>query len=151
MVNLEKDLFLGFYIIRKLMEARKLSVEVESTPVGVTSYPWKGGRQIHILNWDRIDEHYDYLASTSETISLRDLCNLFVHSYVYMPLMSDDRTLEALLVSSDRSRHKKLFSVDAVQTVALFRAVAGDDPVRLEMGRDYAVRLYQGVPPAVRT
>ena len=150
MINLEKDLFLGFYIIRKLMEARKLSVEVESTPVHVTSYPWKGGRQITILNWDQINDHYDWSAAADEILSLRELCNLFVHSYVYLPFMSDDRTLEALLVSSERSRHKKLFNVDALLTIALFRAVANDDPVRLEMKLDYAIRLWRGVPPAER-
>ncbi len=36
-VNVEKDVFLGFYIIRKLMEAHKLSVEVEFRPVQIPS------------------------------------------------------------------------------------------------------------------
>jgi transcriptional regulator with GAF, ATPase, and Fis domain len=131
-----KDVFLGFFIIRKLLEARKLSVQVESTPVRVMTQPWKGNHRITHLNWDRFDsDAYDSSAAANETLPLLDLCNLFVHSCIYVPLMSDDRQLEGLFVSSDRSRHQKLFYIDAIQTVALLRAVANDSAEHMEAKR----------------
>lgn len=147
-VNLEKDLFLAFFIIRKLMDARKLSVEVESIRVSATVYPWKDGKPINFLNWDHFDDAYEWSKPAEETLSLRGLCNLFVHSYVYSPLMSDDRQLEAVLVSSDHSRHESLFNINVIQIVEVIQAVAGDDPVLLEATLygatgDYIVRLSQ--------
>jgi hypothetical protein len=150
-INLEKDVFLGFFIIRKLLEARKLSVQVESTPVRVMAQPWKGNHRITHLNWDRFDsDAYDWSAAANETLPLLDLCNLFVHSCIYVPLMSDDRQLEGLFVSSDRSRHQKLFYIDAIQTVALLRAVANDSAEQMEAKRygrtgDYVVRLSRSL------
>jgi len=79
---------------------------------------------------------------------LRGLCNLFVHSYVYSPLMSDDRQLEAVFVSSDHSCHESLFNINANQIVEVIRSVASDDPALLEATLygatgDYIVRLSQ--------
>jgi hypothetical protein len=147
-VNLEKDLFLAFFIIRKLMDARKLSFEVESIRVSATAFPWKGGKPINFLNWDHFDDAYEWSKPAKETLSLRRLCNLFVHSYVYSPLMSDDRQLEGVLVSSDHSRHESLFNINANQIVEVIRTVASDDPVLLEATLygatgDYILRLSQ--------
>lgn len=145
-MNLEKDVFIGFYVIRKLMEARKLSVEVEASQVRVRTIP-SAGKHVTYMNWDKIDQLYDWSAPSIETLLLRDLCNLVVHSYIFMPAMSESGGLDALLVSSDRSRNTKLYEVPALGAISLLRAVASDDPDLGEMKLDeatgdYAVKLW---------
>jgi hypothetical protein len=149
-MSLEKDVFLAFYIIRKLMEAHKLSVEVEASQVSVRKIP-SAGKPVTYMNWDKIDELYDWSAASRETLPLRELCNLVVHSYIFMPSISENGGLDALLVASDRSRSTKLYEVPALGAISLLRAVATDDPDRGEMKLDeatgdYAVKLWHSTP-----
>ena len=74
---------LGFFSIRRLLESYKLSDTTRDMDVQVTQYPFKQGSHLTLLNWSKLDRHYDFAKATDYRLSLRDLSNQVIHSYVF--------------------------------------------------------------------
>lgn len=78
--NLEKHAFVGCYAIRKLIEASDLSKSVLSAAVPCTVASTRPGRRVTYRNWHRLDELYDFEGQSETSLSLKDLCDQFIHS-----------------------------------------------------------------------
>lgn len=127
-VALDKFAYTSAYIVRKLSEAHKLSDEFESIlwPV-LTHARLDTKRPIHFMNWHRLEQHYDFEACMSTKITSRRLCNLLIHSFVFMPEM--DETAErfsAILFNSDRTKDSELFEI-SLETLFQFAEAACED------------------------
>jgi hypothetical protein len=134
-VRVEQCLMLSFYNIRKLLEAQKLSQESLSKSLYVTEFPSRGMKVDH-FNWHRIEDLCDFSKATRPQIGLKNLCNQFVHSYVFQLVFGEDSALDGVFVISDRERDKRLYLVDISQIVRLFESIGQDYPAYLEARRD---------------
>lgn len=124
--NLEKDVFVGFYAVRKLMEARKLSVDVVSQQVRCKIAPLREGKRITHYNWHKLDELYDFDRQGKITLSLRRLCNQFIHSYVFCSFFDESGFLHSVAVASDRKRNECIQIVPVASLIDIMRAVGSD-------------------------
>ena len=128
-VNFEKEIFTAFYIIRKLAEAKKLSDALVNLPLAACSFPALG-KPGHLFNWDNLDELYDFSTETQESLTLNFVCNQIIHSYVFVPSISEDRNLTGIFFSSDRKRNKKLYHLDILEITRVLDRAANDNPSR---------------------
>lgn len=138
--RLERDLMVGAYAIRKLMEAKKLATSLEQTTYRVRCYPSTGERPDR-MNWHHLDRFYDFGNAGEATLSLGQLCNQIVHSWIWMPLYdweTKPKGWEALLVTSDRDRMKHIHEIPSELFVDLFRQVGTEDVASVRMTRDAA-------------
>jgi hypothetical protein len=135
--RLEQVVMLGFYSIRKLVEARKLSDTTVAHTVALTAYP-ASGRPVTLLNWHKIDELFAMDAGQPITRDVRFLCNQFIHSYVFLPVFGDKGTIANIVVASDRERNQTVYEVALSQIIGLFELVAADYPneVRIQFNAD---------------
>ncbi|MDV2502979.1 MAG: hypothetical protein RX318_03390 [bacterium] len=129
LANLEKTIMLGFYSIRKLIEAKQLTQEIVRSQIPLIAYPWKG-KQVTLINWHKVDELYDFERETHVLISLLPVCNKMVHSYVFMPCYNEKSQIHSVLVNSDHSRHEALYLITVSEIIRLFERV-GKDYVRM--------------------
>lgn len=91
----EKEIMFGFYIIRKLLEANKLTSDFNSLKLECKVYS-SNGKQMTLLNNHRFDENYDLDKPTIEKRELRFFINQFVHSYIFSPIISvTDKEVES--------------------------------------------------------
>ena len=120
---------IGFYSIRKLIEARKLSDSTIDKQVSIVTYPARG-KPIHLLNWDRIDRLYDLENGNPATIGLLPLCHRFVHSYVFVPELGEDGGLRGFFIASDRQRGESICFIDVDTVISLFELVGNDYPAQ---------------------
>lgn len=127
LVGLEKDVFIAFYSIRKLIEARKLSDATAGMMVSNSAYPNKG-KDVTILNWDKLEELYDFTSKKTEKRDLRFICNQVIHSYVFAPDISEEGILESILFCSDQERNKALYGIDRTELIRVFRIFGNDYP-----------------------
>ena len=69
-------------------------------------------------------------------MSARHVCDLIVHSYIFLECIGDDRSVEGFFITSDQKRLQALwfFTVDAV--AGLMERTANDDPATVIMSRD---------------
>ena len=127
LAKLEQSLMLGFYGVRKLHEAAKLSTKTMKQNVALVAYPWLG-KNVTKLNWHNLDRLYDFEAGDVEDHDLLFLCHQFVHSFVFTVTFDNDNRLNGILFASDRQRHKSLLLVSIEQIATLFEMVGEDYP-----------------------
>jgi hypothetical protein len=123
--HLEKIVMLGFYSIRKLIEAKKLTIDVINDQLSVISFPALG-KAITLLNWHKFEQLYDLNRPKEQARSLQWLCNIFVHSYIFTPSFNDQSHLQGLFFNSDLYRNKELYFVDIANVIRLFEVVGND-------------------------
>jgi hypothetical protein len=120
---IERDVMVSAYAIRKLHEAWKVSNEVATAPIPVQRHPLIG-QAPDILKTDNLDA-YDFENVMATTLPLRELCNQFIHSYVFVLSVADDGSgLDGIFVASDRERRRALYHVGAADLIEAFRRVA---------------------------
>ena len=127
LVRFERELFIGFYSIRKLLETFKLSVSTKSLVFHLQWSPCI--KMVDYFNAHRIDELFDLQAIKSEDRDLAFLCNQFIHSYV----------------SSDRTRHEKLYIVELNQVIHAFRTVGRDYPREQHLRRNAKTNQWEEI------
>lgn len=141
LAHLEQSLMVGFYSIRKLMEARKLSESTTSRRFVVKAYRCKG-KPVTFLNWHHLDALYDLENPENRDLDLKALCNQFIHSYVFSPVFSDDNRLQSILVTSDHQRSRVLYEVSIEQLISLFELAGADYPNHISWHYDPIKRDY---------
>jgi hypothetical protein len=134
LVRVERELFLGFYSIRKLLDTFKVSRTIRKMTFELQWAPNIG--RVDYMNWHRLEELYDFGERGSETRGLSFLCNQFIHSYVFSTAETEHGALSGVFVASDRTRHEKLYFVSLDNVLAAFRAVGRDYPSESQMVRN---------------
>lgn len=123
-MRIEKEIFVGFYSVRKLLESVKVSDSTRSSKYELTWFP--NVKSVDVMNHHRVDELYDFEKPNSEQRDIGFVCNLFVHSFVFS-LVGNDR-LEGIIVASDRTKNKKAYLVPLATIQAIFRLMGRDYP-----------------------
>lgn len=124
---IEQKVFLAAYIIRKLVEARKLSTATTDRTVVCSTFVPRSLR-ITLANNHKLDELYDLATRERTTVSMRALLDLIIHSLVFMEHIDEDGTVVGFYVTSSRKRYDKLWYVELRWFIALMRLVGDDYP-----------------------
>lgn len=126
----EREIFISFYAIRKLIESNKLSNEIKSLNYLLNSYRFIG-KGITKLNWHHLDRHYDLRNPVKERISLGELCNQVIHSYVFMFSIKECGSMNGIYICSDWKRSKTIYHIPVQKLISIFTSVGNDDPVSM--------------------
>lgn len=132
MAAFEREIFVGFYAIRKLVEGRKISDRLRDQEVSVEEFKPRPGRVATINNAHRVGENFDLERKSKSTIPLKFLCNEVIHSYVFCPAITARGCIQGILVSSDRHRNKRLLFVKIPDIIRVMR----------EVGRNYPAQMH---------
>lgn len=127
LARIELNLMLGFYMIRKLLEARKVSDSIAKRRLRLPLYR-ATGRRITYRNAHRIEDLYDFSRSHSETRTVAFICDQLIHSYVFVPCIADSLGWHGVIFASDRQKSRGAFYLRSDQIVSIFRSVARNDP-----------------------
>lgn len=84
----EKEIMFGFYAIRKLADAQKLSSSTISNKIEGRKIP-NNGNNVHLMNNHRYWEFYDFNKARIEKLDIKFLLNQIVHSYVFCPYFDE--------------------------------------------------------------
>jgi len=141
----EKEVFLGFFSVRKLMESNKISEKVKDKEVELAVYP-AGEKPVTLLNQHKFPELYDLYAGKTERLTYYDISNQFIHSSIFAPFTPFGKSLVGAYIASDRAKKKKLYYITLVKIIEIFRNVGADDPTQLvatfdAKKQEYVVRL----------
>jgi hypothetical protein len=123
--DVEKTIMIGFYEVRKLIEASKLDDKTSKQRMPLLKYR-STGKAVTRMNWTRYWELYDLQP-------LVELCHQFVHSYIFTCEFSEVNAFTSVLVSSERERNRHLYCVSIPVIVGLFRAAGKSYPTHTTM------------------
>jgi hypothetical protein len=145
----EREVMIGFYMIRKLKDSFKLTNKIISTNITGVKYPSKG-RLVTLMNNHKFSELYDFEQPKNEKFGLKFLINQIIHSYIFSPKFDVNRdaairsiehkdkpTLEevikaidsvnieltAILFNSDDNRNDFIYELGIKDVISLFRTV----------------------------
>ena len=144
LVRVERELFVGFYAIRKLLETFTVSLETKSLQFQLQWSPCI--KLVDHQNAHRVDELFDLDQVQSEQRDLEFVCNQFIHSFVFVAAQNEDGSLAGFFISSDRSRHQKVYLVELSQVLLAFRTVGRDYPSRLHLRRNEKTHQWEQMP-----
>ena len=122
---MEREVVIGCYIIRKLIEAFKISDSKKDLACESKRFPNR--KPVNYLNWYRVDQLYDMEQGAKASIPLRTLCNQVIHSYVFIAGEHEEEE-RGIFLASDHSRNQELIFVSLKEIVRLFRTTAQDYP-----------------------
>jgi len=134
LVQIEKDMFIGFYAIRKLMDTVKIKDSTRELKVQLSWSP--NLKRVDLFNSHRIEELYDLEKTGNETRTLKFLCDQLVHSYIFMPVKQEQGGISGFYFTSDRDREKKIFYITSQVVIDIFILVGNDYPSQSEVVRN---------------
>jgi hypothetical protein len=126
--NLEQSLMLGFYSIRKIIEARRISDSLMDRDVKLVQFPALPRARITRINRLSVERHYDLESPHDVGRKMEFLCNQLVHSYIFITVFGEERGVDSFLFVSDRERAKGLYSISLDQVVSIFEGVGNNYP-----------------------
>jgi hypothetical protein len=134
---IERETFVAFYSIRKLIEAQKISRRVLDDPVTVIAHSVKAKTSPDLLSSHRVDKFYDLRSTAEKAVSLDRvfLCNQFIHSFILALIISDDGSFSGFFVNSDRTKSKVVYRVDAGVVHKIAFEIGTDDPSYAQWSR----------------
>jgi hypothetical protein len=124
--RIERELMIGFYSVRKLVEAKKLSDSVAEEKLNCKSF--LNIKNVNLKNWHHINKLYDLKTELKEKLDINFVFNQFIHSYVFIIAESDSSSLEGVYFCSDRYRNKKLFHIASSEIRRIFALVGNNYP-----------------------
>lgn len=131
LIQIERDIFIGFYSVRKLLETiTKVTDATKSSRVQVTWYPNR--KPVNWRNNHRIDELYDFEKKFKETRDVWFISSRIIHSFIFTPYVGEQGGLAGIMFTSDNDKDTKLYSMDIDDVTKVFERVGNDDPTRVE-------------------
>lgn len=145
-IKLQKFSIYTSIIVRKLIEAFKISDELLSENFSIISYPRIFDKKINRLNSFEIEEYYDLEFPSKTNTSIKNLTDKIIHSYHFLPkynwtkiiseLPDEDSEnwrnegIEGFYFSSDKSKNIELNFISLNQYINVLEKINSDFIVR---------------------
>ena len=128
--HMEKHIFLSAFIIRKLVESKKLTDAVDNYEKQIIGFaPLK---EITRLNRFEIFENYNLEDSKLYTVKFKNICNWLIHSYVCQLNFDDSDRVIGFYISSDYDRNKIMYNVQLEDWLDYINRVIDDEIAHIE-------------------
>jgi hypothetical protein len=139
--GVERDVMIGAYAARKLLDAKtKVPQAIRDRTVPATAFRARSnsdGSSPDLMNWHQLERWFDFSHGEPTSLKPRDLCNQIIHSWVFVPVVNETTNgLDEIMVSSDRDRQRRLYSIDILELARFFIAVGNGEESSLVMSRD---------------
>lgn len=146
--RIEREIFIGFYSIRKLLEATgKVSAETRNMKVALKLYEKRADQPA--VDWYNRSEFWELYDLDNPTLELRDLlyvAHRMVHSFIF--ILSGDDDGNGAFFTSDRDKETRLNFVSTDEIVRVFETVGSDYPSGFHAWRDKATDEMKWSVPA---
>ena len=124
---LERDIMIGFFILRRLIELRRVSTLTRNARLSVFYYK-STGKLVHQLNNHRIDELYQMHNEVPANVTPGNIANQFIHTYTSFVIRDESRNWSDILVVSDYDRNDYIWRIPVSEIERIFRIAARDFP-----------------------
>lgn len=142
-VNFEKDVTVAFFMIRKLMESRKLSSKTTKYKAQILRSPCVG--KVNNRNFMAIDELYDLNNEKAVSKNINFLCNQFIHGGAMYAFREKDRNWGGIYTCSDFERETYIYKIPISEIIKILELAGNDYPEEVtlnysEAKGDYVVK-----------
>jgi hypothetical protein len=134
--EIEKEVFLSAYIIRKLIESGKINRSVLGLNYQIKQYPIKAG-SVRSTDPKTFASTYELYHGRDCTFSVERLCHQFVHSYIFSPLIitRSHGVVFGVYFASDWDSKKGLYYTPLINVIEVVISAANNQPIKLKLAR----------------
>lgn len=118
-VLFEKKIIINFFIIRKLIEAQKISDFLISKTHKLKAYP-KNSKKITQLNSFAFDELYDLEKHEIKSKNINFICNQLIHSLTIFAVKENGKW-NSIIMCSDYEKNKWIYEIDLKIVIDILR------------------------------
>lgn len=124
-VKLEETIVVGFYGIRRLINAFLLSEALVHRPVDMMAYPAR--RQPNpFVGEAPLETLYDLRAGHPVSHDLLFLCHQVMHNCIFAPYFDASKAVRGIHVTSDHQRKVALYGIELQTIEVLFQRVGSE-------------------------
>jgi hypothetical protein len=122
---LEKQVFIGAFAVRKLIESQKAPPRLLSHFVVLTRYPARKKKQIEDPG-GHFMQRFEVRRRARIKLTVRELMNQFIHSYYFSPSYPAGNQMVGIVFTSDYAREKCLYYITLLELSAVFRKIGSE-------------------------
>lgn len=139
--TVERDIMIGFFIVRRLIELHKVSTAIRDFRMDVYSVPNRG-KDVTRINRGDVDSLYDFTREQKQAKKPLYLSNQFIHAYTSFVARDDARNWDSMFVVSDFDRNNCIWRVPVSAIRSLFEAAAHDYPHSMSFTYNHEKKDY---------
>jgi hypothetical protein len=137
----EKMLFVGFLIVRKLIECQKVTDKCASSSVELLRGPVRRTREVSGFLRDDLFDDLNNIAWSDATIDVHQLCDKVIHTWWIIPVQDGDSGLGGFMFTTDRKKNSGFWLLPALSIVEVFERFANSAVRTVSKQRDGLGRL----------
>lgn len=135
-LKLEKFIFTTAYIIRKLLEAYKLSDESRTKQYKIIRYcKLPTNDPLDFWTIRKLRRFYDFTMKDKVEVDLRFICNLFIHSFALQSHGNLRFPVKGFFINSSKTRDQ-LYYISYKKYKSLVIDISNDEVVSMRMQRN---------------
>jgi hypothetical protein len=96
--------------------------------VSVKTYPKILNSGLTLLNWDKLERHFDLESGVDKILTARVVCNQIIHSFIFTLYSEHGAGVDGFFVASDRAKDIEIYYLAIPTFAALMRRFASDEP-----------------------
>lgn len=132
--TLEKEIFLGFYSVRKLIESKKVSEKLTNKSYVVQKLNFVGDPEVIIPK--SADSDFNLIRDAEKSsLTTVQICNQIIHSYHFIPFFPNGKNLIGFFFCSDFERKKCLYLITIFEVSDIFKTIGQNYPNRIAIER----------------
>jgi hypothetical protein len=131
----EKMVFIGFFIIRKLIECRKVTDRCARESVEIQRGAMNRSRVVSDFLRDDLYDDLDHVRWSGSKIDVRQLADKVIHAWWIAPTAMGEG-LGGFIFTTDQSRSKELLFLSSSATVQVFETFANDEVAYIQAERN---------------
>ncbi len=124
--TLEKEIFIGFFSIRKLIESNKISESIATKTYQIYEFP--KNKNIESIISINPKNDFEFGKKTQVDITIAALCNQFIHSYHFVPFIPEGKALIGFIFCSDYKRKTGIYMMTIFDVVDIYRQTGNNYP-----------------------
>jgi len=130
--NIEKQVFLSFYIIRKLIESGKADPGVSGFNCAIMKYPIREGAQPS-TDPKTFGLTYELFRGSKTALNLKELCNQFIHSFIFSPFTPFKREMFGIYFVSDSHSKTGLYYIRLIKVIEIILSAGRNRLINLNL------------------
>ena len=134
---IEKELFFGFFIIRKLCETVKISDSLKAKDFPVSVLSINSSIDINFTTDHKALKYVNWDDPQPDKMKVTHICNQFIHSFLMTLILNEDDGLGGILISSDRYKSKKCFMIELDTIIQIFIEFGNNYPCTSHFRREF--------------
>lgn len=136
---LEKNIMIGCYAIRKLIESYKVTDRVRGMNVTVYIHKKKSNKTVDFLNTHKLDELY--MEGWDGNIDLKFFLNQIIHSFIFCFTRDEKNNVSGLFFTSDKEKDINLYHIKISTILNVFNTVISDEVNFIKACRGCRLRI----------